>query len=99
MAVLQDPVLLVEDLPEARSVHGVDLLAERGVSFGFFGKSLLFKGARCTSMGFWRHGSETSGEFGILLRYDISELQETCRGAEMWLQKLRNRIGVFHYVG
>ena len=32
MAVLQDPVLLVEDLPEARSVHGVALLAEqRGV--------------------------------------------------------------------
>ena len=32
MAVLWDPVLLVEDLPEARSVHGVALLAEqRGV--------------------------------------------------------------------
>ena len=30
--VLQDPVLLVEDLPEARLVHGVALLAEwRGV--------------------------------------------------------------------
>ena len=32
MAVLQDPVLLVEDLPEARSVHRVALLAkQRGV--------------------------------------------------------------------
>ena len=32
VAVLWDPVLLVEDLPEARSVHGVALLAEwRGV--------------------------------------------------------------------
>ena len=32
MAVLWDPVLLVEDLPEARSAHGVALLAEwRGV--------------------------------------------------------------------
>ena len=29
MAVLRDPVLLVEDLPEARSVHRVALLAER----------------------------------------------------------------------
>ena len=29
MVVLQDPVLLVEDLPEARSAHGVALLAER----------------------------------------------------------------------
>ena len=30
--VLQDPVLLKEDLPEARSAHGVALLAEwRGV--------------------------------------------------------------------
>ena len=28
MAVLWDPVLLAEDLPEARSVHGVALLAE-----------------------------------------------------------------------
>ena len=54
-----------------------------GVSFGFFGKSLLFKGARCTSTGFRRHGSETSGEFVILLRYDISELQETGGGAEV----------------
>ena len=34
------------------------------------------------SMGFWRHGLETSGEFVILLRYDISELQETGGGAE-----------------
>ena len=32
MSVLQDPVLLAEDLLEARSVHGVALLAEqRGV--------------------------------------------------------------------
>ena len=34
------------------------------------------------STGFWRHGSETSGEFVILLRYDISELWETGGGAE-----------------
>ena len=34
-----------------------------------------------------------------LLRYDISELWETGGGAEMWLQKLQNGIGVFHYVG
>ena len=53
------------------------------MSFGFFGKSLLFEGARCTSTGFRRHGSETSGEFVILLRYDILELRETGRGAEM----------------
>ena len=32
----------------------------------------------------------------IMLRYDISELQETGGGAEMQLWKLRNRIGVFH---
>ena len=32
MAVLRDPVLLAEDLPEARSVHRVALLAKwRGV--------------------------------------------------------------------
>ena len=37
--------------------------------FGFFGKRLLLKGARCTGMGFQRHGSEMSGEFVILLRY------------------------------
>ena len=54
------------------------------VSFRFFGKSLLFEGARCKGMGFQRHGSETSGEFVILLRYDMLELQETGRGAEMW---------------
>ena len=35
-------------------------------------------------MGFWRHGSETSGEFGILLRYDMSKLREMGGGAEMW---------------
>ena len=29
MAVLRDPVLLAEDLPEARLAHGVALLAER----------------------------------------------------------------------
>ena len=52
------------------------------MSFRFFGKSLLFEGARCTSTGFQRHGSETSGEFVILLRYDILELWETGRGAE-----------------
>ena len=34
-------------------------------------------------MGFWRHGSEMSGEFVILLRYDMSELWETGGGAEM----------------
>ena len=33
--------------------------------------------------GFQRHGSEMSGEFVILLRYDISELQEMDGGAEM----------------
>ena len=64
-----------------------------------FGKSLLFKGARCMGMGFQRHGLETSGEFVILLRYDIAELQEMGRGAECRLQKSQNGIGVFHYVG
>ena len=83
MAVLQDPVLLVEDLPEARSAHRVALLAEwRGV-VRFFGKSLLFEGARCTSTGFWRHGLEMSGEFVILLRYEMLQLWETGGGAEM----------------
>ena len=52
------------------------------MSFRFLGKTLLFEGARCMTMGFQRHGSETSGEFVILLRYDISELQETGRGVE-----------------
>ena len=78
---------------------GLLFLLNRGVSFGFFGKSLLFEGARCMSTGFWRHGSETSDEFVILLRYDILELQEMGRGAEMRLRKLRNGIRVFHYVG
>ena len=78
---------------------GLLILLNGGVSFGFFGKSLLFEGARCTSTGFQRHGSETSGEFVILLRYDISELREMGGGVEMWLQKLWNRIRVFHYVG
>ena len=45
---------------------------------------MLFEGARCTSTGFQRHGSEMSGEFVILLRYDISELWEMGGGAEMW---------------
>ena len=69
-------------------------LLNRGVSFGFFGKSLLFEGARCMSTGFWRHGSETSGKFVILLRYDMSELQETGGGAEMWaLMLMHDRDG------
>ena len=51
------------------------------------------------STGFQRHGSEMSGEFVILLRYDISELWEMGGGAEMQLRKLQNRIGVFHYIG
>ena len=62
---------------------GLLFLLNGGVWFGFFGKSLLFEGARCTSTGFWRHGSETSDEFVILLRYDILELQEMGRGVEM----------------
>ena len=33
--------------------------------------------------GFQRHGLETSGEFVILLRYDMAELWERGRGAEM----------------
>ena len=65
----------------------------------FFRKGLPFKGARCMSTGFRRHGSEMSGEFVILLRYDILELREMGRGVEMQLQKLQNRIRVFHYVG
>ena len=78
---------------------GLLFLLNGGVSFRFFGKSLLFKGARCMSTGFRRHGSEMSGEFVMLLRYDISELQEMGGGAEMQLWKLRNRIRVFHYIG
>ena len=74
-------------------------LLSGGVSFRFFGKSLLFEGARCTGMGFQRYGSETSGEFVILLRYDMAELWETGRGVECRLQKLRNGIGVFRHVG
>ena len=99
MVVLQDPVLLVEDLPEARSVHRVALLAEQRGVIRVLWESLLFEGARCTSTGFQRHGLEMSGEFVILLRYDISELWEMGGGVEMQLQKLRNRIGVFHYIG
>ena len=56
------------------------LLAERR---SVVGKSLLFKGARCTGTGFWRHGSEMSGEFVILLRYDMLELWEMGGGVEM----------------
>ena len=67
--------------------------------FRFFRKSLLFEGARCTGMGFQRHGSEMSGEFVILFRYDMAELWETGRGAECGLRKLWNGIRVFHYVG
>ena len=67
--------------------------------FGFFGKSLLFEGARCIGTGFQRHGSETSGEFVILLRYDMAELWEMDRGGECELWKLWGGIGVFHYVG
>ena len=78
---------------------GLLFLLNGGVSFGFFGKSLLFEGARSMGTGFWRHGLETSGEFVILLRYDMAELQETGRGSECGLQKLRKGIGVFHYVG
>ena len=72
---------------------GLLLLLNGGVSFGFFGKSLLFEGARCMSMGFWRHGLETSGEFVILLGYDMSELWEMGKGAEMWTAEAveRNR--------
>ena len=44
---------------------------------------MLFEGARCMSTGFRRHGLEMSGECVILLRYDISELREMGRGAEM----------------
>ena len=46
------------------------------------------------SMGFWRHGSETSGEFVILLRYDISELWEMGRGAECRLEIVEWNWGV-----
>ena len=44
-------------------------------------------------MGFQRHGSETSGEFVILLRYiyDISELWETGRGTEMLAAEVAER--------
>ena len=62
---------------------GLLFLLNGGVSFEFFWKSLLFEGARCTSTGFRRHGSEMSGEFVILLRYDISELWEMGGGVEM----------------
>ena len=71
------------------------------MSFRFFRESLLFEGARCigTGTGFRRHGSETSGEFVILLRYDTVELWEMGGGAECRLRKLQGGIGVFHYVG
>ena len=61
------------------------------MSFGSFGKSLLFEGARCTGMRFWRHGSETNGEFVILLRYDMAELREMGRGVEMWIVEAAER--------
>ena len=70
---------------------GLLFLLNGGVLFGFFGKSLLFEGARCTSTGFRRHGSETSGEFVILLRYDILELQEMGGGVEMWVAEAMER--------
>ena len=68
--------------------------------FKFFGKSLLFEGARCMSTGFWRHGSEMSGEFVILLRYDILELREMGGGAEMRAAEAaeRNRSVLLHRV-
>ena len=69
------------------------------MTFRFFGKGLFFKGARHTGMGFWRHGSEMSSEFVILLRYDMAELWETGRGVECGVQKSRNGSGVFHYIG
>ena len=52
------------------------------------------------SMGFWRHGSEMSGEFVILLRYDISELQEMGGGVEMWAAEAveRNQSVSLHRV-
>ena len=61
---------------------------------------MLFEGARCASMGFRRHGSEMSGEFVILLRYDISELQEMGGGAEMQTAEAagRNRSVSLHRV-
>ena len=49
--------------------------------------------------GFQRHGLEMSGEFVILLRYDTAELWEMDGGAECKLWKLRDGIGVFHYIG
>ena len=78
---------------------GLLFLLNGGVSFGFFGKSLLFEGARCTGTGSQRHGLEMSGEFVILLSYNILELQEMGRGAEVQLWKLQNRIRVFSYIG
>ena len=54
---------------------GLLFLLSGGVSFRFFRKSLLFEGARCMGTGFQRHGSEMSGEFVILLRYDNDMLE------------------------
>ena len=42
-------------------------------------------------MRFWRHGSETNGEFVILLRYDMAELREMGRGVEMWIVEAAER--------
>ena len=78
---------------------GLLFLLSGGMSFGFFRKSLLFKGARCMGTGFQRHCSEMSGEFVILLRYGMAELWKMGRGVECGLQKSQNRIRVFHYVG
>ena len=52
------------------------------------------------SMGFQRHGSETSGEFVILLRYDISELWDMDGGVEMWAAEAaeRNQSVLLHRV-
>ena len=52
------------------------------------------------STGFWRYGSDMSGDFVILLRYDMSELWETGGGAEMWAaETARKEAGVFIYRG
>ena len=48
-------------------------LLSGGVTFWFFRKGLFFEGTRHIGTGFQRHGSETSSEFVILLRYDMAE--------------------------
>ena len=99
MAVLLDPAHLAEDHPEASQLTVLLLLLSRSVMFWFFGEGWFTKGTRCAGMGFWRHGSETSSEFVILLRYGMVELQETCMGAECRVQKLQNGSRVFHNIG